>query len=724
MEQARGPYELPLGQTLGLALGNIQLNLRQYLVNHLAQAPILIWAGHTPVRQADATHLPTTARYLIWGSELALLLLALWQAVRSLHDADTRALGAGLLAIVVFLTVVHVVIAVDERFTTPALPLVGLSRAAAWPSWCAWATDRRGKVRLVNLVNLLASEEALDELKDHASRLSSIQLSERAMCDLELLAVGGFSPLDRFMSREDHDRVVHDMRLADGALFPIPVTLPIDPASVDVSLDRDVALRNAKNDLLAILTVDEVYAWDRDAVAAEVFGTTDLRHPLVVEMRRWGPLNVSGRLQVLRLPPRYDFRELRLTPVEVRERLARATHPNVVAFQTRNPLHRVHEELTKRAIERLDATLLLHPSVGMTRPGDVDHYTRVRTYRALAEHHYPKDRIVLALLPLAMRMAGPREAVWHALIRRNYGANYFIVGRDHASPGVDSSGRPFYGPYDAQALLQQHQQELGVTMVPFQELVYLPDADEYAESADMRAGARTASISGTQVREEYLNRGRTLPAWFTRPETAAILADAYPPRDRQGVCVWFTGLSGAGKSTTAEVLTMLLLEHGRQVTVLDGDVVRRTCRTVWVLIARIATPTSGGSASSPPRSSATAVWPYVRRSARIAAPATKCARWLAPTASWRFSWTPRSKSASGATPRACTPKPAEVRSAAGPASTIPTSSPSTPRWCSTPCHTARRTTPGKSLRTSVGWGSLSYEIHRRPRGQTGDFHYP
>jgi len=279
-------------------------------------------------------------------------------------------------------------------------------------------------------------------------------------------------------------------------------------------------------------------------------------------------------MQVLRLPPRYDFRELRLGPAEVRARLAEAGHANVVAFQTRNPLHRVHEELTKRAIEQLDATLLLHPSVGMTRPGDVDHYTRVRTYRALAERYYPSDRVVLSLLPLAMRMAGPREALWHALIRRNYGANHFIVGRDHASPGIDSTGRPFYGPYDAQELLLRHQAELGVKMVPFQELVYLPDEDRYEEVARLAEGTRTASISGTQVREQYLNRGRTLPEWFTRPETAEILADTYPPRHRQGVCVWFTGLSGAGKSTTAEVLTMLLLERGRQVTVLDGDVVR------------------------------------------------------------------------------------------------------------------------------------------------------
>src|SRR5438477_5260986 len=319
-------------------------------------------------------------------------------------------------------------------------------------------------------------------------------LSSRSTCDLELLAIGAFSPLDRFMGRLDQQRVLDDMRLTSGHLFPIPISLPVEP-SADLHLDADIALRTSKNDLLAILSVDEIYQWDRDHVADQVFGTRDLRHPLVVEMRRWGSLNLSGRLQVLGLPPRYDFRELRLTPAQARERLRRAGHRNVVAFQTRNPLHRVHEELTKRALTAVDGTLLLHPSVGMTRPGDVDHYTRVRTYKALADNYYAPDRILLSLLPLAMRMAGPREALWHALIRRNYGANHFIVGRDHASPGVDSTGKPFYGPYDAQDLLRAHEDELGVRMVEFEELVYLPDEDRYEEARHIPNNARTQTIS-------------------------------------------------------------------------------------------------------------------------------------------------------------------------------------------------------------------------------------
>src|SRR5262245_21054610 len=423
------------------------------------------------------------------------------------------------------------------------------------------------------LVNLLVADEAGPELTAYAGQLPSLQLSDRMLCDLELLATGAFSPLDRFLGRADYQRVLGEMRLVDGHLFPIPVTLPVE-ADADLHLDQDVVLRSPTNDVLAIMTVEEVYDWDLDELADKVFGSRDLRHPLVVESRRWGRLNVSGRLRVLRLPAHFDFRALRLTSAQVRSRLEQAGHGNVVAFQTRNPLHRVHEELTKRATQLVDGTLLLHPSVGMTRPGDVDHYTRVRTYRALAERYYAPDRVLLALLPLAMRMAGPREALWHALIRRNHGVNHFIVGRDHASPGNDSTGKPFYGPYDAQELVQKYSEELGVKMVPFRELVYLPEEERYEEAPKIKPETRTASISGTQVREDYLNRGRKLPDWFTRPEVAEILSETYPPRHRQGVCIWFTGLSGAGKSTTADVLTVLLLEHGRQVTVLDGDVVR------------------------------------------------------------------------------------------------------------------------------------------------------
>lgn len=421
-----------------------------------------------------------------------------------------------------------------------------------------------------SLVDLRVPTDRLEALKSYAGRLSSLQISERSVCDLQLLATGAFSPLHRFVGELDHQRILDEMRLGSGHLFPIPVTLPVNATS-ELRLDRDIALRSPKNELLAILTVEEIYEWDVVESARKVFGTEDPKHPLVAEMQGWGKFNISGRLQVLQLPRYYDFQKLRLTPAEVRMKLEEMGHPNVVAFQTRNPLHRAHEELTKRAMAQVDGVLLLHPVVGLTKPGDVDHFTRVRTYKVLADRYYDQKQILLALLPLAMRLAGPREALWHALIRRNYGANHLIVGRDHASPGTDSQNLPFYGPYDAQLLVEQFSEELGVKVLPFQELVYLPEDDRYEEASKASTGV---TLSGTQVRAEYLDRGRELPAWFTRPEVAQILKDAYPPRHRQGVCVWFTGLSGSGKSTTAEVLTELLLEHGRQVTLLDGDIVR------------------------------------------------------------------------------------------------------------------------------------------------------
>ncbi|HXC70337.1 MAG TPA: bifunctional sulfate adenylyltransferase/adenylylsulfate kinase [Pyrinomonadaceae bacterium] len=413
---------------------------------------------------------------------------------------------------------------------------------------------------------------APDEL-ERAKSLPAVHLSERAVCDLELLATGAFSPLDRFMGSADYERVVHEMRLENGHLFPIPITLPVADDE-PIKLDGEVSLRDSRNDIVATMTVEEIYEWDLAETAREVFGTNDARHPLVAEMHRWGTRNISGQLKVLRLPAHFDFRELRLTPSKTRSRLEATGFENVVAFQTRNPLHRAHEEMTKRAIQQVDGILLLHPVVGMTKPGDIDHFTRVRTYKALAENHYDPNRILLSLLPLAMRLAGPREALWHALIRRNYGANHMIIGRDHASPGNDSNGKPFYQPYAAQELVQQFEPELGVKVLPFGEFVYVPEEDRYEDARALTATVTTTQISGTQGREWYRNGNENLPAWFARPEVAELIAQTYPPRHKQGFCIWFTGLSAAGKSTTAEILAALLQERGRQVTVLDGDIVR------------------------------------------------------------------------------------------------------------------------------------------------------
>ncbi|MBC8334264.1 MAG: bifunctional sulfate adenylyltransferase/adenylylsulfate kinase [Anaerolineales bacterium] len=423
------------------------------------------------------------------------------------------------------------------------------------------------------LVNLVATGKERDVLIERTKGLKAIQISQRALNDLELLATGAFSPLDRFMDKADYERVLSEMRLSDGTLFPMPITLTADPAELP-TVGEELVIRNALNDLIGIMKLEEIYTWDPEKEARLSLGTDDSRHPLVSEMSRWGKVCISGELKIINMPKYYDFVDIRQTPAEVRAELEEMGNENVVAFQTRNPLHRVHEELTKRAAKQIGGSLLIHPVVGMTKPGDVDHYTRVRVYKALLENYYDKKSTKLSLLPLAMRMAGPREALLHAIIRRNHGANHLIVGRDHAGPGNDSTGKPFYGPFDAQEMLSKYEEELGVKMVPFKWLVYLPDRNEYVEAGKAPEGERVLTISGTQVRDDYLAKGELLPDWFTRPETAEILRESYPARHNQGFCIWFTGLSGSGKSATARALTDLLLERGKQLTVLDGDVVR------------------------------------------------------------------------------------------------------------------------------------------------------
>ncbi len=423
------------------------------------------------------------------------------------------------------------------------------------------------------LVDLIVDEARAAEMKATSKDFASVVLDERALCDLELLATGAFSPLTGFLGKADYDRVVAEARLADGTLWPLPVVLPVKPGD-GVAEGKTLALRDVYGNLLAFLHVEELYQPDKAAEARGAYGTEDAKHPAVAYLSRCPDHYASGRLEVLRTPPHYDFVEIRRTPSELREHFQSLGWSKVVAFQTRNPLHRAHEELTKRAAEQIGGGLLIHPVVGVTKPGDVDHYTRVRCYRALVDNYYEPGSVVLSLLPLAMRMAGPREVLLHAIIRRNYGCTHFIVGRDHAGPGNDSSGKPFYAPYAAQEAMAEHKAELGMEMVDFKQMVYLPDEARYAPVDEVPPGTRTADISGTQVRDNYLAKGLPLPEWFSRPAVAEILNETSPPKFRQGLTIWFTGLSGSGKSTVAHALVERLAEYGRNVSMLDGDEIR------------------------------------------------------------------------------------------------------------------------------------------------------
>ncbi|APW64200.1 putative bifunctional SAT/APS kinase [Paludisphaera borealis] len=410
-------------------------------------------------------------------------------------------------------------------------------------------------------------------MKASAKDYPSQTLDERAICDLELLSVGGYSPLKTFMNKADYDRVVKEQRLADGMLWPLPVVLPVTPGE-GVAVGKALALRDVYGNLLAFLHIDEIYEPDKQAEAEHAYGSLDKKHPSVAYLDRIPNHYATGRLEVVRIPPHYDFVELRRPPRELREHFESQGWSKIVAFQTRDPLHRAHEEFTKRAAEQIGGGLLIHPVVGVTKPGDVDHYTRVRCYRALVDNYYDKGTAVLCLLPLAMRMAGPREVLLQAIIRRNYGCTDFIVGRDHAGPGKDSTGKPFYEPYAAQEAMAKYKDEIGVGMVEFKQMVFLPDEDRYAPVDEVPAGVKTADISDAQVRDDYLAKGLQLPEWFSRPAVAEILNETNPPAFRQGLTIWFTGLSGSGKSTVAQALVERLAEYGRNCSFLDGDEIR------------------------------------------------------------------------------------------------------------------------------------------------------
>ena len=415
-----------------------------------------------------------------------------------------------------------------------------------------------------------------EALKQHSASLPGIDLNPRQLCDLELLLSGAFSPLDGFLGQRDYESVVEHLRLADGTLWPMPITLDVSEAvAATITAGTEVALRDSQGVPLAVLEVQDIYRPDRLHEAQQVFGSTDRLHPGVAELlERTQPVALGGRLRGVQPPEHHDFSELRDTPRALRTWFAENGWSHIVAFQTRNPMHRAHRELTLRAAQQVGAKLLIQPVVGLTKPGDVDHYTRVRCYRALLPQ-YPQDSAKLSLLPLAMRMGGPREALWHAIIRKNYGASHFIVGRDHAGPGNDASGRPFYGPFDAQQLLTQHQDELGIQIVPFPAMVYAANRDEYLPSTEVTAGDDVRDISGTELRR-HLHEGSEIPAWFSFPEVVDILRERHPAKAARGFALFFTGLSGSGKSTIAQAVIAQLLERtSRPVTVLDGDEVRK-----------------------------------------------------------------------------------------------------------------------------------------------------
>ena len=425
---------------------------------------------------------------------------------------------------------------------------------------------------------LFAPAEQAEALKHHGANLPSWDLTDRQICDLELLMNRGFYPLTGFLGEEDYKAVLRDMRLADGSLWPIPITLDVSDAFAETcAVGDEIALRDQEGVILALLTISDKWVPNKQEEAVAVFGADDTAHPAVDYLyHQAGNVYLGGKITGLQPPTHYDFRQWRYSPNELKQLFAKNGWQNIIAFQTRNPLHRAHQELTFRAAREAGANLLIHPVVGMTKPGDVDHFTRVRCYEAVLDK-YPSATTSMGLLNLAMRMAGPREAVWHGLIRKNHGCTHMIIGRDHAGPGKNSQGTDFYGPYDAQDMFKQYETEIGLTMVDFKNLVYVQERAQYEEENTItdKDALTILSLSGTELRRR-LAEGLDIPDWFSFPDVVAQLRKSYPPRAEQGFCLFFTGLSGSGKSTIANAVQTKLMEMGgRPVTLLDGDIVRK-----------------------------------------------------------------------------------------------------------------------------------------------------
>jgi sulfate adenylyltransferase len=431
---------------------------------------------------------------------------------------------------------------------------------------------------LAPIPELYVSYDSAQKLKIDAGQLKSHDLTPRQICDLELLMNGGFNPLKGFLTEEDYNGVVENMRLADGSLWPMPINLDVSEEFAEtLEVGEDIALRDQEGVILATMTVTDRWTPNKAREAEMVFGADDDAHPAVNYLHNQaGSIYLGGPVTGIQQPVHYDFRARRDTPNELRAYFRKVGWRKVVAFQTRNPLHRAHQELTFRAAREAQANLLIHPVVGMTKPGDVDHFTRVRCYEAVLDK-YPASTTSMSLLNLAMRMAGPREAVWHGLIRKNHGCTHFIVGRDHAGPGKNSAGEDFYGPYDAQDLFRTHQEEMGIEMVDFKHMVWVSERAQYEaiDEIEDKDNVTILNISGTELRRR-LSEGLEIPEWFSFPEVVKELRRTKPPRSKQGFTVFLTGLSGSGKSTIANALMVKLMEMGgRPVTLLDGDIVRK-----------------------------------------------------------------------------------------------------------------------------------------------------
>lgn len=428
-----------------------------------------------------------------------------------------------------------------------------------------------GKLR-----RLLASSTELEVLREEIHDLPSINLTPRQLCDLELLLNGAFSPLVGFMTRETYESVLDNVSLPDGTIWPLPITLDV-PGKIASSLKKGdrLVLRDQEGFALAVLTIDDIWEPDVKAEARKIYQTDEPEHPGVAYLfENMNPYYVGGKVKGLSLPHHYDYKLYRRTPGEVRQFFKKMGWRKVVAFQTRRPLHNAHKEMTLRAANRVGANILLHPIVGQTSPGDIDYYARIRCYEAIV-NTYPPETVLLNLLPFAMRMAGPREALLHAIINKNYGCSYIIITPNHADPFTATSRPAYYPRYSAIEYVRQFEEKCGIRAIAFERMVYVEEKGQYVPEDECSENDTPKMLSATELRRR-LELGLEIPNWYSPPEVVTELRRAYPPRNKQGFTLFFTGLAGSGKSTLAKILYTKFLQMGdRPVTLLDGDIVRK-----------------------------------------------------------------------------------------------------------------------------------------------------
>lgn len=417
-----------------------------------------------------------------------------------------------------------------------------------------------------------------------------LTLNDREMCDLEMLLNGGFSPISGFLNRNDYKSVLKKMRLENGNLWSIPITLAITEKQAEELRNKEsVILKDLTGLPIAKMDIsgeNSIYSYSWNEEAKSLFGTDDDNHPYTSILKsQWNEgkkYYIGGRVKQIGKIPKYDFEEYRLTPKETKDYFKKHSWTKVIGFQTRNPMHRSHYELTKYALKKAgeDAKILIHPVVGVTQPGDVNYHTRVRCYVKLMGY-YPENIAKLSLLPLSMRMGGPREAVWHAQIRKNYGCTHFVVGRDHAGPSFKrKNGNSFFGPYDAQELLKNHADEIGIKLITSKLIVYATPKEGgesiYSPIDELDTIKYSINqISGTEQRQ-ILASGKELPEWFTFPKVYKVLRQEFKFPYERGLCLYFVGLSGSGKTTLARLMEKKVRElyADKNVTYLDGDIVR------------------------------------------------------------------------------------------------------------------------------------------------------